>query len=81
MAGDVLTDIGANRPVTMDDGSTYVISTTDSDGARTVSGELYSDPRMSGTLWGQGIEATLVGIIPGLTMSGTRAVTDYGACR
>lgn len=78
IAGDVLTDIGANRSVTMDDGSTYVISTTDSDGARTVSGELYSDPRMSATLWGQGIEATLVGIIPGLTMSGTRAVTDYG---
>ncbi|MGW5522577.1 cutinase family protein [Gordonia sp. NPDC003950] len=68
IAGDVLTDIGQNRP--LEDGTVI-------DSSR-VTGELYSDPRMVGTLWGQGIESALVGVIPGLTMSGPRSGTDYG---
>lgn len=68
IAGDVLTDIGQNRP--LEDGT--VIDSSK------VTGELYSDPRMVGTLWGQGIESALVGVIPGLTMSGPRSGADYG---
>ncbi|MGC4962201.1 PE-PPE domain-containing protein [Gordonia sp. DT101] len=37
-----------------------------------ISGELYSDPRRDGTLGGEGIELALIGVIPGLTMTGPR---------
>ncbi|NDK91967.1 PE-PPE domain-containing protein [Gordonia desulfuricans] len=72
VAGDVLTGIGETGRVTLDDG-TQVELVRDN-----VSGEVYSDPRMSGSLWGRGIELTLVGVIPGLTMSGPRSSADYG---
>lgn len=40
--------------------------------AEGLSGELYSDPRREGNDDGRGIENVLVGLIPGLTMSGPR---------
>ncbi|MGV9710536.1 PE-PPE domain-containing protein [Gordonia sp. NPDC003424] len=66
IVGDTLTDIG--------NGTTgeYTIDKTN------VSGEVYSDPRQAGTLWGRGIELVLVGVIPGLTMAGSRTDSDYG---
>ena len=66
IGGDVLTDIGTGNT------SGYEISSTD------VSGLLYSDPRQAGTLYGQGIERVLIGVIPGLTMAGGRDVDDFG---
>ncbi|MFW0796087.1 PE-PPE domain-containing protein [Gordonia sp. CPCC 205515] len=66
VVGDALTDIG--------NGTTgeYRIDPTN------VSGELYSDPRQAGTLWGRGVELVLVGVIPGLTMAGARTDADFG---
>ncbi|AZG44909.1 PE-PPE domain-containing protein [Gordonia insulae] len=86
VAGDVLSDIGnspkvdANREA--DDAGEYRlvdVNGTPEDFAddvlvkyEGVSGELYADPRMDGTVAGEGIELALIGIIPGLTMSGAR---------
>ena len=74
VAGDVLTDIGLqrNNVVTLDDGTEVVVS------SHNVSGELYSDPRQAGTSLGQGIERVLIGVIPGLTMTGDRADDTFG---
>lgn len=74
IAGDVLTDIGQNRntTVTLANGDPYTIDSTN------VSGEIYADPRQSGNLWGAGIENALVGVIPGLTMSGPRTADNFG---
>ena len=66
IGGDVLTDIGTGNT------SGHEISPTG------VSGLLYSDPRQAGTLYGQGIERVLIGVIPGLTMAGGRDVDDFG---
>lgn len=68
VAGDVLSDIGNNRDdaVTLADGESYDISSTG------ITGLLYSDPRRDGSVDGEGVELALIGIIPGLTMSGPR---------
>ncbi|KNA90649.1 PE-PPE domain-containing protein [Gordonia sp. w5E2] len=66
IAGDVLTGIGTGNT------SGHEISPSK------VSGLLYSDPRQAGTLYGQGIERVLIGVIPGLTMAGGRGVDDFG---
>ena len=67
IAGDVLSDIGNGRtgPVLVD-GEEVIIS------AENVRGELYSDPRRDGPESGRGIELSLLGLLPGLTMSGPR---------
>ncbi|GAA3961207.1 cutinase family protein [Gordonia caeni] len=67
IAGDVLSDIGNGRtePVLVD-GEEVTIS------AANVRGELYSDPRRDGPESGRGIELSLLGLLPGLTMSGPR---------
>ncbi|MFT3663162.1 MAG: PE-PPE domain-containing protein [Gordonia sp. (in: high G+C Gram-positive bacteria)] len=59
IAGDVLSEAGNGR------GENGV-------SAQGLSGELYSDPRRAGGSDGRGIENVLVGLIPGLTMSGPR---------
>lgn len=59
IAGDVLHEAGTGR-------ARRGIS------AEGLSGELYSDPRREGNDDGRGIENVLVGLIPGLTMSGPR---------
>lgn len=59
IAGDVLSESGNRRGR----------SAVSADG---LSGELYSDPRRDGNADGRGIENVLVGIMPGLTMSGPR---------
>lgn len=41
-----------------------------------ISGELYSDPRQAGNKEGRGIELSLIGVIPGLTMQGSRGTDD-----
>lgn len=59
IAGDVLAEAGtgkARRGISADG----------------LSGELYSDPRRDGNDDGRGIENVLIGLIPGLTMSGPR---------
>ncbi|MCR5979924.1 PE-PPE domain-containing protein [Gordonia jinghuaiqii] len=90
VAGDVLAGIGTSAPVdengdpredgtyrlvdvenTPDDTSDDVLVNTEG-----LSGELYSDPRRTGDKTGRGIELSLIGIIPGLTMSGPRGETD-----
>lgn len=67
VAGDVLSDIGNGRtkPV-MVDGEEVIIS------AENVRGELYSDPRRDGPESGRGIELAIIGLLPGLVMSGAR---------
>ncbi|SDU53398.1 PE-PPE domain-containing protein [Gordonia westfalica] len=83
VAGDVLADIGSGAPVEvvatdengdpiLDDEGNPVTVVIDPDG---VSGELYSDPRRAGDKTGRGIELSLIGVIPGLTMSGPRGAT------
>lgn len=89
VAGDVLADIGNGRIIEQ-------VVATDENGevmldeqgypvlvdivAGAVSGELYADPRRAGDRTGRGIELSLIGIIPGLTMAGPRggSVTDGG---
>nr|WP_237421752.1 PE-PPE domain-containing protein [Gordonia sp. SID5947] len=80
VAGDVLADLGRGgevdgvlldedgNPVLDENGVpvTRVIDTTQ------ISGELYADPRRDGTVDGEGIEVALIGVIPGLTMTGPR---------
>ncbi|GEE01965.1 hypothetical protein nbrc107696_24110 [Gordonia spumicola] len=60
VAGDVLSDVANGRqkgaPIT----------------AKGLSGELYSDPRRVGRPDSTGVENALIGLIPGLTMSGPR---------
>lgn len=79
IAGDVLAGIGTGRKFdvanTPDDPSDDVVISDVG-----VSGELYSDPRQAGDKTGRGIELSLIGIIPGLTMSGSRGAdsTDAG---
>ncbi|RPA12195.1 PE-PPE domain-containing protein [Gordonia sp. OPL2] len=72
IAGDVLSDIGNGRDsevtITDKDGNPVVVSIN----SGTVSGELYADPRQGGDKTGRGIELSLIGVIPGLTMSGAR---------
>ncbi|MEE3848853.1 cutinase family protein [Gordonia sp. LSe1-13] len=72
VAGDVLSDIGNDRDDTVvvvgRDGEPVEV---DIDHA-TISGELYSDPRRAGDKTGRGIELSLTGVIPGLTMMGPR---------
>lgn len=58
IAGDVLSDIGNGR-----------VEGVESDN---VSGVLYSDPRQTGTVTGRGIELSMIGLLPGLTMTGAR---------
>lgn len=60
IAGDVLSEIGNGT-------STIPID------QELVSGELYSDPRREGDSQGRGIELILPGVLPGITMSGSRA--------
>lgn len=60
VAGDVLSDVANGRH----DGAPI-----SADG---LSGELYSDPRRVGRPDGTGVENALIGLIPGLTMSGPR---------
>jgi hypothetical protein len=68
IAGDVLSDIGNGRGLTgtFADGTEYTIN------PETISGELYADPRQDGDKTGRGIELSLIGVIPGLTMSSAR---------
>ncbi|MDL9945903.1 cutinase family protein [Gordonia sp. ABSL11-1] len=68
IAGDVLSDIGNGRGLTgtSADGAGYTIN------PETISGELYADPRQDGDKTGKGIELSLIGVIPGMTMSGAR---------
>ncbi|AFR48334.1 cutinase family protein [Gordonia sp. KTR9] len=89
VAGDVLAAIGNGRnvdevvatdengEVMLDENGAPVLVTIDSDG---ISGELYADPRQAGDKTGRGIELSLIGIIPGLTMAGSRggSETDGG---
>ncbi|MBB4135660.1 PE-PPE domain-containing protein [Gordonia humi] len=59
VAGDVLSDVANGR---------------DANGVRQagLSGELYSDPRRVGRADGTGVENSLIGLLPGTTMSGPR---------
>ncbi|WP_137809213.1 MULTISPECIES: PE-PPE domain-containing protein [unclassified Gordonia (in: high G+C Gram-positive bacteria)] len=88
VAGDVLADIGNGRAeqmvatdengeVMLDENGEPILVTIEPGG---ISGELYSDPRRAGDKTGRGIELSLIGIIPGLTMSGPRgkSETDSG---
>lgn len=80
VAGDVLSDIGNDRddkvvlldehgnPELDDEGEPIVVDISTDD----LSGELYADPRRVGDKTGRGIELSLIGVIPGLTMSGAR---------
>lgn len=74
---------GAYREITVDGKPQIVqIYEADSDGnvvvdadgkpVPTMTGELYSDPRQNGDKTGRGIEQSLIGVIPGLTMTGPR---------
>ncbi|GED97292.1 cutinase family protein [Gordonia crocea] len=60
IAGDALSDIGNGR--------------ADGVSAENVEGVLYSDPRQEGIsgFFGRGIELSFLGVIPGITMSGSR---------
>ena len=82
VAGDVLSDIGNDRddkdivatdkngdPLLDENGDPVIVDDVSSDG---LSGELYSDPRQNGDKTGRGIEQSLIGVIPGLTMTGPR---------
>ena len=82
VAGDVLSDIGNDRddkdivatdkngdPLLDENGDPVIVDDISSDG---LSGELYSDPRQNGDKTGRGIEQSLIGVIPGLTMTGPR---------
>ena len=85
VAGDVLADIGNGRNVEQ-------VVATDENGdvmldeqgnpvlvdivTGNISGELYADPRRSGDKTGRGIELSLIGIIPGLTMAGARGASE-----
>ena len=82
VAGDVLSDIGNDRddkdivatdkngdPLLDENGDSVIVDDVSSDG---LSGELYSDPRQNGDKTGRGIEQSLIGVIPGLTMTGPR---------
>ncbi|MEO9328297.1 cutinase family protein [Gordonia aurantiaca] len=79
IAGDVLADIGNHKKFdvngTPDDPDDDVEINPDS-----IYGELYSDPRRAGDRTGRGIELSLIGVIPGLTMTGPRgsSSTDPG---
>ncbi|WP_454162686.1 cutinase family protein [Gordonia iterans] len=71
VAGDVLSDLANGR---LDDEEFTVDG---HEGTHTLSkenvrGELYSDPRQEGSMAGRGIELALIGVIPGLTMTGPR---------
>ncbi|MFZ2510311.1 MAG: PE-PPE domain-containing protein, partial [Gordonia sp. (in: high G+C Gram-positive bacteria)] len=67
VAGDVLSDIANGRDNTvLVDGQEVTLS---KDG---MTGELYSDPRRDGPESGRGIELSMIGVIPGLTMTGAR---------
>ncbi|MDY6811961.1 MAG: PE-PPE domain-containing protein, partial [Actinomycetota bacterium] len=80
VAGDVLADIGNDRddkvvlldehgnPELDDEGEPIVVDISTDD----LSGELYADPRRVGDKTGRGIELSLIGVIPGLTMTGAR---------
>uniref|UniRef100_UPI003D8DB0CB cutinase family protein n=1 Tax=Gordonia sp. B7-2 TaxID=3420932 RepID=UPI003D8DB0CB len=48
----------------------------DGEPVSSITGELYSDPRQAGNKEGRGIELSLVGVIPGLTMQGSRGTDD-----
>ncbi|UVF77358.1 cutinase family protein [Gordonia mangrovi] len=80
VAGDVLSDIGNDRddkvvlldehgnPELDDEGEPIVVDISTDD----LSGELYTDPRRVGDKTGRGLELSLIGVIPGLTMTGAR---------
>ncbi|MCZ0912391.1 PE-PPE domain-containing protein [Gordonia amicalis] len=86
VAGDVLADIGSgpvevvatdeNGDPLLDEDGNPITVVIDPDG---ISGELYSDPRQAGDKTGRGIELSLIGVIPGLTMSGPRGTTGTDA--
>ncbi|MFC9980583.1 PE-PPE domain-containing protein [Gordonia sp. NPDC127522] len=94
VAGDVLAEIGTSPRMNADgkpssDGTYRLIDVNNTPGdtrddilvnTEKLSGELYSDPRQAGDESGRGIELSLIGIIPGLTMSGPRGSsgTDRG---
>lgn len=71
VAGDVLSDLANGR---LDDEEFTVDGHPGSHklSKEKVRGELYSDPRQEGSMAGRGIELALVGVIPGLTMTGPR---------
>ncbi|NDZ96546.1 PE-PPE domain-containing protein [Streptomyces sp. SID6673] len=80
VAGDVLSDLGNDRDMTgvlldedgnpvLDENGVPVTATIDT---TNITGELYADPRRDGTVAGEGIELALIGVIPGLTMTGPR---------
>lgn len=77
IAGDVLNQIGTSTESKVVDGVTYY-KVVDADGTEywidrsQLSGELYADPRRDGPESGRGIEQSMIGVIPGLTMSGKR---------
>ncbi|WP_238422118.1 PE-PPE domain-containing protein [Gordonia sp. 'Campus'] len=89
VAGDVLADIGTSTPVDAAgnetaDGAFRLVDVAGTPGDPSddvlvsiehLSGELYADPRQAGDKTGRGIELSLIGIIPGLTMSGPRSGT------
>ena len=78
VAGDVLNAVGTSTSTKTVDGVTYR-EVVGADGesywisADGLTGELYSDPRRDGPESGRGIEQSLLGVLPGLTMSGARA--------
>ncbi len=79
IAGDVLAGIGNGEKFDIND----TPDNPDDDvliDYEGVSGELYADPRQAGDKTGRGIELSLIGVIPGLTMSGPRGAdsTDPG---
>ncbi|ETA08764.1 MULTISPECIES: cutinase family protein [Gordonia] len=87
VAGDVLSEIGngtagevvaidENGEPLLDDDGNPVMVTIDPD---VISGELYSDPRRAGDKTGRGIELSMIGVIPGLTMSGPRGANGADA--
>lgn len=89
VAGDVFADIGTSTPVDAAgnetaDGTYRLVDVAGTPGdpsddvlisIEQLSGELYADPRQAGDKTGRGIELSLIGIIPGLTMSGPRSGT------
>ncbi|MGP3706281.1 cutinase family protein [Gordonia paraffinivorans] len=73
IAGDVLAEIGNANGKKFDVNGTPDNPDDDLEiDPDLISGELYSDPRRAGDKTGRGIELSLIGIIPGLTMTGPR---------
>lgn len=77
IAGDVLNAVATSTQTRTVDGVTYR-KVVDPGGQEYwitdegLSGELYSDPRRDGPESGRGIEQSILGLLPGLTMRGAR---------